>query len=155
MNRDTISTELHDLSFEFFYWFSRFEFALKENGYLKSKVVGAKAEASWSVFVARHEQGYSLSRAGADLIAAAPQRQVVGSVELEFVPASFLDTDSDLKKVVSLSNIVRNNLFHGGKHGHDTWDNPDRMKLLLDLVIKVLDELAAHAYLEADYRRSY
>lgn len=44
MQHDKIPDELRTLAFEFFYWFSRFEFALKECGYLKDRTVGAKAE---------------------------------------------------------------------------------------------------------------
>ncbi|MDC9823971.1 hypothetical protein PRN20_09505 [Devosia sp. ZB163] len=155
MKRAGISDGLHDLSFEFFYWFSRFEFALKECGYLKSKKVGAKAEASWDRFIDNHAEAYVLSNSGSALIEAAPQRQIVGAADLEFAPVTFAAADCDLKKVVTLSNTVRNNLFHGGKHGHATWDDPERVRLLLSLVIQILDELAEHAGFEADYRRSY
>lgn len=46
MRYDELSEELKSVSFEFFYWFSRFEFVLKENGFLKSEAPGAKAEPS-------------------------------------------------------------------------------------------------------------
>src|SRR3546814_5793328 len=50
---------------------------------------------------------------------------------------------ADLDKVVAYANTVRNTLFHGGKHGHDQWDDPVRMRRLLELTITVLGELAA------------
>jgi len=39
MRREDVSDQLSNLAFEFFFWFSRFEFALKENRYLSSHVV--------------------------------------------------------------------------------------------------------------------
>lgn len=47
MRREEIDIELKDATFEYFFWFSRFEFALKENRYLKDHAQGAKAEPSW------------------------------------------------------------------------------------------------------------
>jgi len=35
----------------FFFWFSRFEFALKEHRYWKSKKPGKPAEADWQRFI--------------------------------------------------------------------------------------------------------
>lgn len=51
--------------------------------------------------------------------------------------------------------MVRNNLFHGGKHGHDQWDDPTRMRRLLKLTITVLSELAALGEFGGDYDRYY
>ena len=62
---------------------------------------------------------------------------------------------SDLAKVVRLARTVRNNLFHGGKHGNEGWDNLDRMRQLLPTTIIVLDELAALSGISSDYRREY
>ena len=50
---------------------------------------------------------------------------------------------------------VRNNLFHGGKHGVDDWDNPKRTEKLLKLGIAVLDQIAERTDLNADYTRYY
>jgi len=57
--------------------------------------------------------------------------------------------------VVTLLKTVRNNLFHGGKHGDDGWDDPERILTLLELSIRVLDELADLADFGADYTRYY
>ena len=46
MRHDQIPDDLKRLAFDFFYWFSHFEFALKEARYLKSTEEGAKAEVS-------------------------------------------------------------------------------------------------------------
>lgn len=39
MKKDTVSVRLTTLAFDFFHWFSCFEFALKENKYLENSFV--------------------------------------------------------------------------------------------------------------------
>ena len=51
MQRDTILASLREIAFDFFYWVWRFEFALKEHGYLKSRKEGAAAEPGWDEFI--------------------------------------------------------------------------------------------------------
>lgn len=155
MRHESIPDDLKRLAFDFFYWFSRFEFALKEARFLKSKVVGAKAEADWDNFIAKFRDEYLPSPAAKALIDAKPQRQIVGAAELEFRDVGFNPGVSDLERVVRLAQTVRNNLFHGGKHGSDYWDEPGRMRMLLSTTIKVLDDLAGLAGLQGDYERCY
>lgn len=155
MRLEDIRTELRNRAFEFFYWFSRFEFALKENGFLKNNTPGARAEPGWDQFIASHETGYVLTKAGSQLVEADPQRQIVGQHELKFVPVGFDNQLSELTKVVRLLKTVRNNLFHGGKHSAEGWDDPQRILLLLDLSISILDELSELGGIEADYKRDY
>lgn len=50
---------------------------------------------------------------------------------------------------------MRNNLFHGGKHGDMEQDDVSRNILLLKLGKEVLDELAVLADVEGDYLRYY
>ena len=50
---------------------------------------------------------------------------------------------------------VRNNLFHGGKHGDADVDNQKRNLELLELSKVVLDQLAQMANFEGDYKRYY
>ena len=155
MQLDRIPDDVRSLAFDFFYWFSRFEFALKECGYLKSHEFGAPAEPDWREFAKKHQHDYRLTAAANELIAANPLRQVVDSAGLGFAPVGLDDRPSDLERVTRLARTVRNNLFHGGKHGEKTWDDPDRMRTLLPLVIRVLHELAEYAGIESDYRRCY
>lgn len=70
-------------------------------------------------------------------------------------PVGLDDCGSDLERVVRLLKTVRNNLFHGGKHGSADWDDPGRTALLLTLGTTVLDELAAMSGLQADYTEHY
>lgn len=152
---EEIAPDVRNRSFEFFYWFSRFEFALKENQFLKNHTEGARAEPGWDQFISSHEATYGLSDIGSQLVAAAPKRQIVGPHGIDFVPVGFDDHPSELAKVVRLLKTVRNNLFHGGKHGAEGWDDPQRILLLMDLCINILDELAELGGIEADYKRYY
>ncbi|MES1383898.1 hypothetical protein ABUU23_19015, partial [Vibrio cholerae] len=58
-------------------------------------------------------------------------------------------------RVIRLLKTVRNNLFHGGKHGADGWDNPERTQELLVIGKSILDHLARLADIEADYTQYY
>lgn len=102
MRQDEISRELRDLAFDFFYWFSRFEFALKEAPYLEDDKVGARAMPGWEKFFADWQGRYTLTPASQKLIDAKPHRQVVGPNGLDFAEVRFDDKPSDLVKVIRL-----------------------------------------------------
>lgn len=147
--------ELTTFAYDFFFWFSRFEFALKENHFLKSCVIGVRAEPGWDKFVQSYQSDYALTATAARLIDAAPEQQIVVAGGLSWRPVRFDSNAPDLNKVVALLKTLRNNLFHGGKHGVKDWDEPLRTAELLKLGRAVLDELAQLAGLEADYERRY
>ena len=131
-------------------------FQREGNRYLKNITVGAKAEPSWDRFVNKWSDRYSPSDEAKELIGASPKRQVVApDGDLEWKPVRLNEFDNDLARVIRLLNIVRNNLFHGGKHDADGWDDAARMEQLLKLGIAVLDQLATLAAIEADYKRYY
>jgi hypothetical protein len=156
MEREKISKELSDLAFQFFYSFSRFEFSLKENGYLRSRVTGDNAEPGWDSFNVQWRAVYEMSEDATLLLAAPPLRQVVGiNATLEWVPISITEGAPKLDKVTQILRVVRNNLFHGGKHGAKDWDSPERSVKLLNHSLAVLGELAALAKFGADYERHY
>lgn len=155
MHRDHIQPDLRDLAFDFFYWFSRFEFALKANGFLVISPTHDRATPNWDGFVSDHRSGYEPSTAAKALMEAKPQEEVVTAHGLDFADLTFSPGTADLDKVVRYAKTVRNNLFHGGKHGSAYWDDPPRMQLLLGTTIKVLADLAALAGITADYERSY
>jgi hypothetical protein len=156
VRKEDVSDDLTQLAFEFFYWFSRFEFALKENGYLVSKTVGDRARPSWDGFVSAWRARYSISVEAVALLRAPPEVQVMAaSEEIQWVRLRFDDCTSDLQQVVRALITVRNNLFHGGKHGNETWDSESRTRQLLTLCTAVLHQLAALADLDADYRQRY
>jgi hypothetical protein len=156
MQRANVSSPLSAIAFDFFFWFSRFEFALKEGGYLRSHKVGAKAEPGWERLVDGLSLHYTPSTEATLLLAAAPERQVVGvGNSLTWAPLDLEECKSELEKVVLSIKTVRNNLFHGGKHGAASWDDAERTTALLLASLAVLDQLAALAGIDADYNRSY
>lgn len=156
MRQEDIGQNLEKIAFDFFYWFSRFEFALKENRYLRNSAVGANAEPGWDRFVNEWSGQYSVSDEAKELIAASPKRQVVAANgDLEWEHVGLNECHNDLAKVIRLLKTVRNNLFHGGKHGADGWDDAARTEKLLKLGMAVLDQLATFAAIEADYKRYY
>lgn len=157
MQRKTINAQLGEAAFDFFYRFSRFEFALKENGYLKSTIPGSRAKPGWDRFVKDYADRYAASKEAKHLLSAKPQHQVIhgNGRDLEWVDVDLKDCTTDLERVVRVLKVVRNNLFHGGKHGVNFWDDPKRMQTLLALGVATLGQLATLASIEADYDRLY
>lgn len=156
MRREDVSHNLSELAFEFFFWFSRFEFALKENGYLKSHTEGVSAKPGWDEFVNRWSAGYTLSPEDRHLLGSPPERQIVSRGDkLDWKPVGLKDCTSDLARIVRLLQTVRNNLFHGGKHGGAGWDDPGRTQVLLADGRNILDQLATLSGIEADYQQYY
>lgn len=156
MRLEDVSERLSGAAFEFFYCFSRFEFALKENGYLKSHECGRPAEPGWGEFVGKWRHEYIVSAEALFLLSFPPERQIVlANDALDWKPVGLSDCRSDLEKVVRLLNTVRNNLFHGGKHGGAGWDNPKRTEELLVAGMAVLGQLAELASVESDYTQYY
>lgn len=155
MRHDEIPEDLRPLVYDFFFWFSRFEYALKEARILKNPEPGASAEPGWTRFINEFKDSYQIGAVGEALIAANPQRQIVTAADLDFRDVGFNPGASDLERIVRLAQTVRNNLFHGGKHGSAYWNDADRMRLLLKTTIEVLDDLADQMGLTSDYRSEY
>ena len=155
MKRSDVTPDLNAAAFDFVFWFSRFEYALKKHGYLKSTDTGKKAEPNWDMFVKRNRNKFTPSAAALGLIKAKPKQQVVASnAQLGWQELQFAETEFDLQKVTLLLRLVRNNLFHGGKPGDNTWDDPQKLITLLDTSHKALDELAEFAGFKNDYNRN-
>lgn len=155
IHRDDIDEKLKNLAFEFFYWFSRFEFALKENGQIHAGHRDV-AQADWKGFIGDYEKTYQLCDAAQELLRSPPDVQrVTNESAWEWAPLTFGNGQSGLSKVVLVVKTVRNNLFHGGKHGAAGWDEPERVRFLLERGVKVLDSFARLAHYEADYERRY
>lgn len=146
--------ELKLTCFEFFYWFSRFEFALKEGGYVKRGPYDA-ALPDWNKFRDKFSTAYAVSQEARLLLADPPQQQTFEDGHCKWEKTDLSREQSDLGKVILIIKTIRNNLFHGGKSSQDDWDNPDRNIFFLNNGKKVLDSLANMAGLEADYERYY
>ena len=100
-----------DLACEFFAVFSRFEFALKEGGYVKGE---GRASPDWQRFareVVLEADGPVAVSLGY-LIAYPPQIQ---TPDLKWKSLA-LQGKTDRAKALESIQRVRNNLFHGGKH---------------------------------------
>lgn len=140
-----------------FFRFSRFESALKERRYLQWINPGEKAVPSWRKFAAKHRDVYQPNSAALELIEAKPQIEVIaqnGGLDLEDedIPENVVVLD----RVIAHAHTVRNNLFHGGKHGSGGgWDDPVRMTMLLTSTIGVLDDLADRGGFGGDYTGYY
>nr|ABW33667.1 rcorf110 [Rhizobium rhizogenes] len=129
MRRDEVGEDLVSLAFDFLYFFARFEYALKANGYLKKTEPGQPAEAGWRQFRERWEGDYKSSEAAVALIAANPKKQIIGDDGmLAFRAVGFPASTCELGQVIGYCQTVRNNLFHGGKSSTDGFDSPERTK---------------------------
>lgn len=131
----------HNLLFEFFLTFARFEFALKSSGFVTGDDREAKPD--WDRF------GKSLDleevRRDPKFVAAhdylslhPPARQVLAAGGLAWdatVPFGKLDR---MDQVLALVRRIRNNLFHGGKFNDQVHTGPGRNRLLLHHSIAIL-----------------
>jgi hypothetical protein len=154
--KEVVNAELSNLAFDLFYWFSRFEFALKANGYLKSHADDAKAEPGWRQFEETWRDKYTASTEAAWLLSHAPKAQKVGPGDsLIWGSVGLADCTSPLSAVTRLVKTVRNNLFHGGKHGAGNWDDPKRSTELLLVSLAITSQFASLANIEADYLQRY
>ncbi|MGG7564682.1 hypothetical protein ACQ5SO_00780 [Rhodovulum sp. DZ06] len=128
--------------YAFFVKFAKFESALKSQGYCRELPRG-NAAPHWRRFKTQiSEVDFPRGSASFELLAAKPKQQMFVDAK---VPPVFEEFDPDgttADKVVDTVKLVRNNLFHGGKHDGGEWDDPDRVLLLARLGAAVLDELA-------------
>lgn len=156
MRHEDIDEDLNKLVFEFFYRFSRFESALKEQGYLRDRRPLSNAEPDWNAFADKLGADYEPNADACELIEAKPKKQIVmDNCTLGFVDRKPRHGERSIDIVIDHVRTVRNNLFHGGKHGADGWDNPERIKLLLKKTNSVLDDLADRGGFDGDYSGYY
>ncbi|PWQ93083.1 hypothetical protein DKT75_20550 [Leucothrix arctica] len=64
------------------------------------------------------------------------------SGDLDFITEAHKDNYTELHKVIVSIQRIRNNLFHGGKHGSRGEDDLERNKFLLEKGKIILDQLA-------------
>ena len=144
------SDEIEKDVFEFFYVFSRFEFALKEAGYICTpRKTSDNAMPYWDGFVKDYKDKYkpdiNINDSVKYLLSNPPQKQKVyddGQGHLKTTWGDFnIDTNAPaLKTLTDIVKTIRNNLFHGGKYGNKGWDNQERVSLLLKHSSTVLKE---------------
>jgi hypothetical protein len=133
------------LAWQFFVFFSRFEYALKRHPkYLKAnKTV---AEADWIRFANDHAVQFDPNgtpdlRAAVEYFKASPPRKQiqVGQKLGWSEPIKFDDKERLLAWLLRVVSTVRNNLFHGGKFPGFHISEPSRDRTLVCHAIVILD----------------
>lgn len=136
------NNDVKEIVYDFFYKFSRFEFALKESGYIKT---GARNSAlpDWKKFYTKYQTDYVLNKQERELFLSPPKVQSFIKREIHWVDFSFEDGQSELEQLTLLLRAIRNNLFHGGKYGDRSWDDTVRIQYLLIRGICCLDNFSS------------
>jgi len=133
------------IAWEFFVFFSRFEYALKrDERYLKPGT--GRAEPNWGRFGADYAEAFN-SDASPELAAAVryylkspPWKQLRENGEMKWSEPNYHDGHEPLLIwLLSVIRIVRNNLFHGGKFPLIPISDPSRDRDLLAYAIAILD----------------
>lgn len=131
-----------------FAYFSRFEFALKEAGYIRADRFDG-AQPDWSKFarlpaVAEVYERLKLEPGLHGLIAQPPKQQVVVDDALSWREAAAVTSAPALIDAIKR---VRNNLFHGGKSGENPRDD--------ELCVAATIALVALVDVDADLRARF
>ncbi len=131
----------HDLLFEFFLTFARFEFSLKAAGFVTGDHREAKPD--WLGFgetldldLARQDS--KCAEAIDYLGLHPPWRQVMKANALAWDSTVAFTRLDRLQCVLDLVRRVRNNLFHGGKFNDEVHSGPGRNELLIRHSLSVL-----------------
>lgn len=146
-----VKSEDRALAYQFFLFFSRFEYALKRAGFVQANSRG-EAYADWECFAHKmagllrtHTDDY-FKTAVAYIQSHPPKKQVLLGERLTWDKDNFSDA-FDLDRLLVLVRRIRNNLFHGGKFPEGQEDDVSRDRELLKSGIAVLQ-----ACLESDPR---
>ncbi|EGQ9939823.1 MULTISPECIES: hypothetical protein [Vibrio] len=147
--------ETQQLVYAFFLQFSRLEFALKESGYVKAGLRDS-AEPDWKRFIEQYSDSYALDKLEKELMSKPPLRQVYRNEQISWVDFEFPEESTELNNLVFALKTMRNNLFHGGKFGHKSWDDPERVEFVLSKGLHTIEKLSKlDGDLTAHYRGSY
>jgi hypothetical protein len=133
--------KLHEMAGEFFRLFSRFEYALKANGYMVPDRRDAVAD--WTRFaldvhpVLEQAEDQELTEALNFILKEPPKKQINrgGVVDWDETPP---DSKNQTDLALQYVRRIRNNLFHGGKF-NGRWFAPERSGPLIDAGITILN----------------
>ena len=124
---------------QFFYMYSRMEYALKASQYLQG---GKEAKASWEKLASKANavavyDAIRLNELTEMLFREPPRKQIIIDRSLGWQTRG--DEITDLKTLFRAVGTIRNNLFHGGKNVN----NPDRARdnELIRAGIAVMEDL--------------
>jgi hypothetical protein len=130
------------LAWQFFVFFSRFEYALKRGPYLKQGT--GDAQPNWDKFASDHNDAFelvadqSLAKAIAYFKRSPPRKQVRKDGRLDWSDPYTHTNGPVLVWLLLAIRIVRNNLFHGGKFPQFPVSDPSRDRELIENAIVVL-----------------
>jgi len=139
-----LDKEILKASLEYLFWFSRFEYTLKQNKFLRNKKVEDRAAPDWHAFIDYYYKQYVLTKYSKELIKLAPKQEVIKnkSLELKWTKVKKCSDKEPLCTVINLLKTVRNNLFHGGKHSSENNIQKKRNLKLIQISILVIQEIA-------------
>lgn len=131
------------LAWQFFVFFSRFEYALKRSKYLMPGT--GDAQAHWDLFASDHNAKFAaiedpaLASAVAYFKNAPPKKQTRDNGKLGWAePRSYDKREPLLVWLLLAIRTVRNNLFHGGKFPQFPVTDPSRDRELIESAITIL-----------------
>ncbi len=131
---------LEDDAKEYFIFFSKFEYALKEAGLFKKEQV--RAEPDWGEYINSLSElsldDLSVSDDAKYLIKNPPKNQIINNGKLGWKKINL----TCLCDAINACKRVRNNLFHGAKpsnSGNDTERNKKLLKGSMDILKKTLE----------------
>jgi len=138
-----VPKEHHNLLFQFFLVFSRFEYALKRAGFANNS--GGKVSANWDAFASKYNAAFDpgksteLQQAYTYFKENPPRKQIISAGALDWSEPNILGKEPLLVWLLGSVRIVRNNLFHGGKFPIAPIDEPARNPLLLRHALTIID----------------
>lgn len=144
------------LACKFFAVFSRFEYALKRQKYVRAN--RNDAQVAWKSFAKEHvlkfdaDHDTKLQRAVDYLKKAPPKKQIHRDRVLDWAEPQQFSGGDLLPWVLDQVQIIRNNLFHGGKFPSFPVSDPSRDRELIESALIILE----HALkLNSDIERSF
>ncbi len=130
------------LVLEFFTVFSRFEYALKREGFLTT--ANGDANPNWDGFFDRYKDiSLRLCTASSDakhILSNPPMKQIVRNNVLGWTSANSED-ELEYQRLNLFIRRIRNNLFHGGKFPFAPVAEPARNEKLIRAALNVLNEI--------------
>ena len=131
-----------DLVFDFIWFYSVFECALKQEGYLKSQK--GIANADWKKFTIDIKDSFSkiekdsFKKAIEYISENPPKQQYIQYSKLKWRNLNIKDKFSNEERVLLMVKTIRNNLFHGGKYQEGQILEVERSSELINAALEIL-----------------
>lgn len=138
-----MNSSLDTRAFEFFKLFTKFEYALKRMGHIRSNR-SELAEVDWDSFASLMDGNFKdhpeLKESINYLFEHPPKKQIVREGKLDW---SYPGTEKSTQALFGHIRRVRNNLYHGAKF-NDHWISPERSLELINHSINILEYIRAN-----------